>query len=77
MLESGSIQTWIVENNAKELGFSGEEQTIRLFGSNSEEDSPKRRVAFNVTAAFPTEMQPSSHEVYVYTKTNISIGIDS
>ena len=80
MLDSGSIHTWIAENIAEELGLPGEEQTIRLFGINNEDnqqDLPTRRVAFNVTAARPSEMQPSSHEVYAYTKANLSIGKDS
>ena len=77
MLDSGSTHTWIAENIAEELGLPGEEQTIRLFGINNEEDLPTRRVVFNVTAAHPSDMQPSSHEVYAYTKTNLSIGKDS
>ena len=77
MLDSGSTHTWIAENIAEELGLPGEEQIIRLFGINNEEDLPTRRVVFNVTAAHPSDMQPSSHEVYAYTKANLSIGKDS
>ena len=77
MLDFGSTQTWIVENVAEELGLPGEEQTIRLFGINNEEDLPTRRVFFNVTAAHPSDMQLSPHEVYAYTKANLSIGKDS
>ena len=77
MLDSGSTHTWIAENIAEELGLPGEEQTIQLFGINNEEDLPTRRVVFNVTAAHPSDMQPSSHEVHAYTKANLSIGKDS
>ena len=75
MLDSGSTHTWIAENIAEELRLLGEEQTIRLFGIiNKEEVFPIERVAFNVTAAHPSSMQPSSHEVYAYTNANLSIG---
>ena len=73
MLDSGSTHTWIAENIAEKLGLPGEEQTIRLFGINNEEDLPTRRVVFNVTAAHPSDMQLSSHEVYAYTKANLSL----
>ena len=74
MLDSGSTHTWIAENIAEELGLPGEEQSIRLFGINNEKDSPPKRVAFNVTAAHHSNIQHSSHEVYAYTKANLSIG---
>ena len=69
--------TWIAETIAGELGLPGEEQTLRLFGINNEEDLPTRRVSFSVTAAHPSEVQPSSNEVYAYTKESLSIGTDS
>ena len=77
MLYSGSTHTWIVENIAEELGLPGEEQTIRLFGINNKEDLPTRRVVFKATAAHPSEVQPSLHEVYAYTKENLIFGKDS
>ena len=50
---------------------------IRLFGINNKEDLPTRRVVFNVTAAHPSDMPPSSYEVYAYTKANLGISKES
>ena len=77
LLHFGSTHTWIAEHIVDDFGLPGEKQTVRIFGVNNEADLSTRHVDCNVTAAHPSELQPSSHDVYAYTKANLSIGRDS
>ena len=61
MLNSGSTHTRIAGNIAKEFGLAGEVQTIRYSRINNEGNLSTRWIAFNVTAAHPSDVQFPSH----------------